>query len=87
MKEFKGQLARVWNVMSDGTWHTLANIRETISASTDSIDGEAGISARLRDLRAKGLTVERRKRSRKLYEYRIVSQKGQIGLFEENSDG
>lgn len=58
--------------MNDGKWRTLSEI----SALTG--DGEASISARLRDLRKDefgGLNVDRRRRgdeSRGLFEYRVT---------------
>jgi hypothetical protein len=54
-----GQLARVRGLMRDGRWRTLREITEAVGGS------EAGVSARLRDLRkAKfgGHAVERRRR-------------------------
>lgn len=50
------QLRKVRAFMSDGCWHTLAEIAEAVEAP------EASVSARLRDLRKKkfgGHTVER----------------------------
>ncbi len=69
------QRQRVLSVMSDGEWHTLGNIRESIAQRWPKSDSEAAISARLRDLRKTeygGHNVERRRISRSLYEYRIV---------------
>lgn len=68
-----GQLLRVFNIMSDGIWRTLADIR----IATCLVDSEAGISARLRDLRKKrfgGHTVERRRTAPEsgLFEYRVI---------------
>jgi hypothetical protein len=40
-----GQLERVWGVMRDGRWHTLAELVERCGGTT------ASVSARLRDLR------------------------------------
>jgi hypothetical protein len=66
-----GQMLRVFDVMRDGQWRTLSEIRLLCPH-----DSEAGISARLRDLRkAKfgGWTVERRARhERGLFEYRLI---------------
>lgn len=62
------QAKRVFRVMADGEWRTL---RELAGATGDP---EASVSARLRDLRKPrfgGLTVERRRRGRGLWEYRI----------------
>ena len=66
------QLDRVMALMSDGRWRTL---REIAFVLTDA--SEAGISARLRDLRKRsfgGYSVERRRRGdarRGVYEYRV----------------
>jgi hypothetical protein len=65
-----GQLARVRTVMSGGAWLTLAEIAERAAGSS-----EAGVSARLRDLRKPrfgGHTVERRRRTQGLWEYRVL---------------
>lgn len=66
-----GQLARVRDLMSDQRWRTLAEIVDAVGGS------EAGVSARLRDLRKSrfgGFTVDRRRRgapSAGLWEYRV----------------
>ena len=63
------QYARVFELMKDGAWRTLAEISALVSGS------EAGISARLRDYRKVGHTVERRRRgnpSSGLFEYRLI---------------
>lgn len=68
-KRLSTQLVRVARLMSDGKWRTLAQIRECLNAGS-----EAGISARLRDLRkAKfgGYQVDRRRREAGLWEYRL----------------
>ena len=57
-KRIAAQRQRVWAVMSDAQWHTLAEL----SAKTG--DPEASVSARLRDFRRLehgGHTVERRR--------------------------
>ena len=65
------QLRRVFEIVRDGEWHTLANIARVTG------DPEASISARLRDLRNKyGLTVERRYVSRGLHAYRVMERPG-----------
>lgn len=76
-KRLTGQLNRVRELMSDGKWRTLAEIQSVVGGS------EAGVSARLRDLRKHhfgGLTVERRltvERQRRtesgLFEYRVLT--------------
>lgn len=65
------QLARVYDLMVDGRWRTLAEI-ETATG-----DPQASVSARLRDLRKRkfgGFTVERRRRGEAkmgIWEYRV----------------
>lgn len=64
-----GQLERVRNQMADGRWMTLAYLADLVGGS------EAGISARIRDLRKPrfgGYVVERRRVSGGLWEYRIA---------------
>ncbi len=65
-----GQLLAVHDLMADGKWRTLGEIRRTIGKGS-----EAGISARLRDLRKSrfGLhSVDRRRRDNNgLFEYRM----------------
>jgi len=55
------QLERVLHVMADGVERTLSGIQARIRADFDKIDSEAAISARLRELRSRGLTVDRRR--------------------------
>jgi hypothetical protein len=68
------QLAAVKNIMLDGQWHTLAELHTRIGAGS-----EAGISARIRDLRKDkfgGFVVERRRVApavRGLHEYRLLT--------------
>ena len=68
-----GQAHRVFNLMRDGVWRTLAEIEDSTQ------DPQASISARLRDLRKRkfgGFVVERRRRgdeSRGLFEYRVAA--------------
>lgn len=67
------QLARVTAVMSDGRWRTLSEIQALAGGS------EAGVSARLRDMRKSkfgGYAVERRRRGEPkagLWEYRVTA--------------
>jgi hypothetical protein len=70
-KRLTGQLHRGFEVMQDGNWHTLEALRHAIGGS------EAGISARIRDLRKPQFgnhTVERRRVSsgRGLWEYKLI---------------
>ena len=75
-----GQLKRVHARMSDSRWHTIGDICKWLS-----VDGkrysEAGISARIRDLRkAKfGEFEVQRKRINNLFYYRLVV--GQTDMF------
>lgn len=67
-----GQIRRIYDLMLDGQWRTLAEIAATTG------DPEASVSAQLRHLRKKRFgahTVERQHRgdkSRGLYEYRLT---------------
>ena len=75
-----GQLDRVRALMLDGMWRDLASIRADVGGS------EAGISARLRDLRKGsfgGYQVERRRVHGGLFEYRVLPPipTGQGALF------
>ena len=65
------QQKRVWRVMKDCRWRTLREIE----VATE--DPQASISARLRDFRKMGLTLERRRRSdptRGIFEYRLLGR-------------
>jgi hypothetical protein len=67
------QLAAVLALMSDGEWRTLATITDAVGGS------QAGISARLRDLRKPryGARVVERRRDKffpGLYRYRLVPE-------------
>ena len=67
------QLLRVWALMSDGKWRTLAEI------SNNTGDPQASISARLRDIRKPkfgGHAVEVEHLGRGLYQYRLVRKDG-----------
>lgn len=64
-----GQLREVFALMSDGQWRTIEQIALVVSGT------EAGISARLRDLRKQRYgahTVERRHVSKGLWQYRVL---------------
>jgi hypothetical protein len=67
-KRLEGQLDKVRALMlrNVGRWFTLAFISEVTDAP------EASVSARLRDLRREGLTIERRYVRRGLWEYRVA---------------
>lgn len=60
------QLGAVRRLMSDGKARTLREISEATGAP------EASVSARLRDLRKQGRTVEREYVSRGLFQYRVM---------------
>jgi hypothetical protein len=72
------QLERVKRLMRDGRWRSLAAIHHIVGGS------EAGISARLRDLRKPkfgGLIVEReRVKKSGLWMYRVKSEPVQLEL-------
>ena len=78
-KRLTGQNLGVFRCMKDGSWRTLSEIEEVLG------DGhsQAGISARLRDLRKEKFgshTVDRRRRgnaSKGLHEYRLIVNKDQ----------
>ena len=65
-KRLGAQLRSVISVMRTGNWLTLS----AIAGLTDS--PEASVSARLRDMRRLGWTVDRRHLSRGLWTYRAV---------------
>lgn len=64
-----GQLREVFTLMCDGQWRTIEQIALVVNGT------EAGISARLRDLRKKrygGHTVERQYVGKGLWRYRLL---------------
>lgn len=68
-KRLSAQYKRVFGVMEDGCWRTLREIEDVTS------DPQASISARLREIRHNGYTVDRRRRGeieRGLHEYRVI---------------
>lgn len=71
-----GQILRVWNVVKDGGWRTLAHI------SLITGDPEASISAQLRHLRKPrfgGHFVEKQYVSNGIYLYRVTPSETQLG--------
>lgn len=67
-ERLRSQLQRVRDLMIDGQWRTLAVIAVRAGGT------EAGVSARLRDLRKArngGYTVERKYLGEGLFEYRL----------------
>jgi len=68
-ERLKKQSERIFTLMVDGQWRTLAEISEITHAT------EASASARLRDFRKPRFgahTVQRRRRDKGLFEYRLV---------------
>jgi len=66
-----GQLARVFYAMRGAEWTTLRDLADLAQGS------EAGVSARLRDLRKQrfgGHTIERRRVTDGLWEYRMLRE-------------
>jgi len=69
-KRLDGQSADVFHFMSDGEWHTLAEISQHTGHP------EASVSARLRDLRSPklgGFKVDREFVRRGLWRYRVTA--------------
>lgn len=62
-----GQLGRVFNCVENGEWWTLSDLAAAAAPAT-----ESAVSARLRDLRKLGHTVEREHLGRGLWRYRLV---------------
>lgn len=70
-KRLASQLERVKAIMRDGEWHTLAELAEKCEGS------EAGVSARVRDLRRPecgGYTVKNERVSGGLWRYRLIAK-------------
>lgn len=71
-ERLRTQMGRVFALMRDGQWRTLATISNVTGAP------ESSASAQLRNLRKLGFTVERRRASRNadsgLFEYRLIPQ-------------
>ena len=68
-RRLTSQLERVYRAMSDGRWHLLGEIAALVKGS------EAGVSARIRDLRKPrlgGLIVERKRVMGGVWAYRLV---------------
>lgn len=67
-ERLSGQLGKVFDLMKDGQWRTLAEIQGVVGGS------EAGVSARLRDLRKYrngSHLIEREHIADGLYKYRV----------------
>ncbi len=65
-RRLSDQARRVFDLMKDGAFRSLADISYVTG------DPEASISARLRDLRAAGYTVNRRYIQRGLWHYSVT---------------
>lgn len=66
------QLKSVYAFMSDGEWHTIAEIKERVGGT------DASISSRLRDLRKAQFgshVVDRRYVARGLFEYKLLKNR------------
>lgn len=68
-KRLAGLLQRVQAFMADSQWHTLGEVQAACGGT------EASCSARLRQLRANGHTVEREHVSSGLWRYRLLVKK------------
>jgi hypothetical protein len=78
-ERLNAQQLRVLTVMLDGQFRTLGEIQHAVADRTGQVDPEASISARLRDFRKIGCTVERRRRGDPkvgLFEYRVIVPQG-----------
>jgi len=67
------QAKLIYKLMVDGAWRSLSEISQITG------EPEASVSARLRDLRKPrfgGFTVERRRRSKGTFEYKLTAIKG-----------
>ena len=68
-------LSAVHNLMSDGRWRTLSSIKADLHSLYAKVVSEAGISARLRDLRKEkfgALKMESRRRDGGVWQYRVI---------------
>jgi len=68
-ERLEGQLERVRKIMGDRRWHTIPELAKRVGGS------EAGVSARLRDLRKPkfgGHQVERERVAGGLFRYRVT---------------
>lgn len=65
-KRLNAQASDVFRLMQDGKWRTLSEIADATGHP------EASVSARLRDLRKVGYTVDREYVSRGLWRYRVA---------------
>lgn len=72
-------LAAVRDIMADGQWRTFDEIQALLHRR-EIVASEAGVSARLRDLRKPkfgGMAVEKRRRTEGVWEYRLTAAAGQ----------
>lgn len=79
-----GQLRRVYDLMYDQRWRTLSEIKAELLRQHEKHDSEAGISARLRDLRKTRFgshTINRRHKggeTKGLWEYQLIDNEGRL---------
>jgi biotin operon repressor len=73
-ERLKAQYTRVRVVMLDHEWHTLPEL----SSATG--DPEASVSARIRELRKRGHTIDKQYVARGLWEYRMAQPDEQLQL-------
>ena len=81
-ERLKGQLWRVFQLMSDGNWRTLDEIAFVVKGS------EAACSARLRDLRKPkygSREIERKRVADGLWQYRMIPLKNTTLIGSERS--
>lgn len=74
------QLGRVYELMLDGDWYQLSWIKNLIDYSYLTNCSEAGISARIRDLRKPkfgNYVIERRRVEGGLWEYRMTGERNE----------
>jgi hypothetical protein len=67
-QRLSNQLDKVRHWMKGGSWWTLEGLHVATGAP------QASVSARIRDLRREGLTIERRYVERGLWEYRVAPE-------------
>jgi hypothetical protein len=79
-KRLRGQILKVYDVMRDGRWHSLAELAQRVDGS------EAWVSARIRDFRKEKYgsrtVLRRRVAGGGFYWYRLVTE----GTDDHNSD-
>jgi hypothetical protein len=77
-RRLTGQILRVYECMKDGKWRTLSELSLDVAFASGKHDGEASLSAQLRNLKKEkwgAHTIERRARGDRehgLYEYMLT---------------